>query len=315
MATYLVTGGAGFIGSSLARALVERGDTVRVIDNFSTGKRTNLADFAARIDLIEGDIRNDRLLARAMEGVEVVFHEAAIASVPQSMAEPLENYDVNAIGTLRVLESARRLRVRRVVYAASSAAYGEDPVLPKVETMAPAPISPYGASKLAGEVAMQVYARAYGLETVCLRYFNVFGPRQDPRSEYAAVIPKFITAVLAGQQPRIFGDGSQSRDFCHIDNVIEANLAAASASAVSGGVFNIGCGQAIDLNKVVALIGDIVADGTDLHVKAKYEPERAGDIKHSWADISAARKQLGYRAAVSFAEGLRRTIDWYRSQG
>ena len=317
MATYLVTGGAGFIGSSLARALVERGETVRVIDNFSTGKRANVADFAAKIDLIEGDIRNEHLLARAMEGVEVVFHEAAIASVPQSMAEPVENYDVNAIGTLRVLEAARRLRVRRVVYAASSAAYGEDPVLPKVETMAPAPISPYGASKLAGEVAMQVYARAYGLETVCLRYFNVFGPRQDPRSEYAAVIPKFITAVLADQQPRIFGDGTQSRDFCHIDNVIEANLAAASAPAASasGGVFNIGCGHAIDLNQVVALIGDIVADGTDRRIQAKHEPERAGDIKHSWADIGAARKQLGYRAAVSFAEGLRRTIDWYKSQG
>ena len=202
MATYLVTGGAGFIGSSLARALVARGDTVRVIDNFSTGKRANVADFAAKIDLIEGDIRDDRLLARAMEGVEVVFHEAAIASVPQSMAEPLENYDVNAIGTLRVLETARRLRVRRVVYAASSAAYGDDPVLPKVETMAPAPISPYGASKLAGEVALQVYARAYGLETVCLRYFNVFGPRQDPTSMYAGVIPRFVTALCSGAQPR-----------------------------------------------------------------------------------------------------------------
>jgi len=258
MGLYLVTGGAGFIGSSIARGLIARGDGVRIIDNFSTGKRENLADIASRIELLEGDIRDDRLLARALAGVEVVFHEAAIASVPQSMAEPLENHAVNATGTWRVLESARHAGVRRVVYAASSAAYGDEPTLPKVETMPPAPISPYGATKLAGEVAMQIYARAYGLETVCLRYFNVFGPRQDPKSEYAAVIPKFITAALAGKQPRIFGDGKQSRDFCHIDNVIDANLRAASAPAaqVSGRVFNIACGVAVDLNQVVALIGD-----------------------------------------------------------
>ena len=312
MATYLVTGGAGFIGSSLARALVERGETVRVIDNFSTGKRANVADFAAKIDLIEGDIRDERVLARAMEGVEVVFHEAAIASVPQSMAEPLENHAVNATGTMRVLESARRAGVRRVVYAASSAAYGDEPTLPKVETMAPAPISPYGASKLAGEVAMQVYARAFGLETVCLRYFNVFGPRQDPKSEYAAVIPKFVTAALAGKQPRIFGDGKQSRDFCHIDNVVEANFAAATADArrVSGGVFNVGCGEAIDLNRVVAILGDILGR----KIEAVYEPERAGDIKHSWGDVGAARAALGFRAAVSFTDGLRRTVEWYKSK-
>src|SRR4029079_11853028 len=218
MGLYLVTGGAGFIGSSIARALIARGDGVRIIDNFSTGKRENLAEIADRIELLEGDIRDDKLLAKAIAGVEVVYHEAAIASVPQSMAEPLENHAVNATGTMRVLEAARRAGVRRVVYAASSAAYGDEPTLPKVETMAPAPISPYGATKLAGEVAMQVYARAFGLETVCLRYFNVFGPRQDPKSEYAAVIPKFVTAALAGKQPRIFGDGKQSRDFCHIDN-------------------------------------------------------------------------------------------------
>jgi len=312
MATYLVTGGAGFIGSSLARALVARGETVRVIDNFTTGKRTNVADFAAKIDLIEGDIRDERLMTRAMEGVEVVFHEAAIASVPQSMAEPLENHAVNATGTMRVLESARHAGVRRVVYAASSAAYGDDPRLPKVETMPPAPISPYGASKLAGEVAMQVYARAFGLQTVCLRYFNVFGPRQDPKSEYAAVIPKFITAALAGKQPRIFGDGQQSRDFCHIDNVVEANFAAAAADPrrASGGVFNIGCGEAIDLNRVVALIGDILGR----RLEAVYEPERAGDIKHSWGDVGAARAALGFHAALSFSDGLRRTIEWYKTK-
>jgi UDP-glucose 4-epimerase len=309
MSLCLVTGGAGFIGSSLARALLARGDKVRIIDNFSSGKPENIADFAGEIDLIEGDILDDKALARAVDGAELIFHEAAIPSVPKSMAEPVENHAANATGTIRVLEQARRARVRRVVYAASSAAYGEDPVLPKVETMAPAPISPYGGSKLAGEQYMQIYARAYGLETVCLRYFNVFGPRQDPQSEYAAVIPKFITVALAGKQPRIFGDGSQSRDFCYIDNVIEANFKAASADArqVSGGVFNVACGQATDLNRVVALIGDFLGK----KIEPIYEHERAGDIKHSWADISAARSRLGYTAGVSFAEGLGRTIDWY----
>jgi len=312
MGLYLVTGGAGFIGSSIARALIARGDGVRILDNFSTGKHENIADIAQRIELLEGDIRDDRMLARATGGVEVVFHEAAIASVPASMAEPLENHAVNATGTMRVLDAARHAGVRRVVYAASSAAYGDDPGLPKVETMRPAPISPYGATKLAGEVAMQVYARAFGLETVCLRYFNVFGPRQDPKSEYAAVIPKFITAALAGKQPRIFGDGQQSRDFCHIDNVVQANFAAAVADArqASGGVFNIGCGEAIDLNRVVALIGDILGR----KLEAVYEPERAGDIKHSWGDVGAARAALGFNAGVSFTDGLRRTIEWYKTK-
>ncbi|HXJ22249.1 MAG TPA: SDR family oxidoreductase [Polyangia bacterium] len=311
MSLCLVTGGAGFIGSSLARALLARGDKVRIIDNFSSGKRENLADIADKVDLIEGDILDDKALARAVEGTELIFHEAAIPSVPKSMAEPIENHAANATGTIRVLEQARRARVRRVVYAASSAAYGEDPVLPKIETMPPAPISPYGGSKLAGEQYMQIYARAYGLETVCLRYFNVFGPRQDPQSEYAAVIPKFITVALAGKQPRIFGDGSQSRDFCYIDNVVEANFKAASADArqVSGGVFNVACGQATDLNRVVALIGDYLGR----KIAPIYEDERAGDIKHSWADISAARQRLGYTAAISFAEGLGRTIEFFKA--
>jgi nucleoside-diphosphate-sugar epimerase len=312
VALYLVTGGAGFIGSSLARALLARGDRVRVIDNFSSGRRENVADIADRIELLEADILDDAALARAVDGVEFVFHEAAIPSVPKSMEEPVENHAANATGTLRVLERARRAGVRRLVYAASSAAYGDAPGLPKLETMPPAPISPYGASKLAGEYYCQVYARAYGLETVCLRYFNVFGPRQDPKSEYAAVIPKFITAALAGKQPRIFGDGAQSRDFAFIDNVIEANFRAVSAAArdVSGGVFNVACGVATDLNQVVALIGDVLGRKID----PAHEPERAGDIKHSLADIGAARKQLGYTAGVSFAEGLRRTIDWYKTK-
>jgi nucleoside-diphosphate-sugar epimerase len=311
MALYLVTGGAGFIGSSLARALLARGDSVRIIDDFSSGRRDNLADIARDIELIEADILDGVALGRAMDGVEYVFHEAAIPSVPKSMAEPLENHAANATGTLAVLQRARQSGVKRVVYAASSAAYGDDPTLPKIETMRPAPISPYGASKLAGEHYCQVYASAYGLETVCLRYFNVFGPRQDPKSEYAAVIPKFITAALAGREPRIFGDGKQSRDFCFIDNVIEANFKAMAAPAreASGGVFNVACGTACDLNQVVALIGEILGR----RIEPRHEAERAGDIKHSWADISAARRALGYTAAVSFPEGLRRTIEWYKS--
>ena len=284
MTLCLVTGGAGFIGSSLARALIARGDRVRVIDNFSSGKRENLADIADRIELVEGDILDDRALGRAIEGVELVFHQAAIPSVPKSMAEPIENHAANATGTLRVLEAGAARRdspagLRGVVGGLRR----RSACSPRSRRMPPAPISPYGGSKLAGEQYAQIYARAYGVETVCLRYFNVFGPRQDPASEYAAVIPKFITAALAGKQPRIFGDGSQSRDFCYIDNIIEANFkaAVADARAVSGGVFNVACGQATDLNRVVALIGDFLGQ----KVSAIYEDERAGDIKHSWADI------------------------------
>jgi nucleoside-diphosphate-sugar epimerase len=313
MALYLVTGGAGFIGSSIGRALIKRGDKVRIIDNFSSGRRENFADFAKDVELIEADILDPAALRRAVQGVEVVYHEAAIPSVPKSMAEPLENHEANATGTLRVLQAARDAGVRRLVYAASSAAYGDAPELPKLEIQPPAPISPYGASKLAGELYLQVYAQAYGLETVSLRYFNVFGPRQDPKSEYAAVIPKFITAALAGQTPRIFGDGTQSRDFCHIDNIIEANFKAAAAPAAqaSGQMFNIACGVATDLNQVVAVIGDILGK----HIEPRHEAERAGDIKHSYADIGKARQRLGYTASVSFAEGLRRTLEWYRGEG
>jgi len=307
--TYLVTGGAGFIGSAIARALVQRGDRVRILDDFSSGKRENLADIAGSVEVMEGSILDDRALSHAIEGVKVVFHEAAIPSVPKSMAEPLENHEANATGTLKVLHAAKRAGVERLVYAASSAAYGSDPRLPKVETMSTGPISPYGASKLAGELYCQVYAQAYGLPTVCLRYFNVFGPRQDPQSEYAAVIPKFITRALAGGTPVIFGDGTQSRDFCFIDNVVEANLKAAAAPASAAGrVYNIACGIATTLDDVVKVIGDILGRP----IQPKHDPERAGDIKHSVADISAARAELGYTAAVSFEEGMRRTVDWYR---
>jgi len=307
--SYLITGGAGFIGSSIARALLKRGDKVRVLDNFFSGKRENLADVAADIELIEGDIRDAATVARACAGVEVVYHEAAIPSVPRSLADPISSNDVNIAGTLTVLHEAKKAGVRRLVYAASSSAYGDTPTLPKVETMSPAPLSPYAVGKLAGEHYCAVFAGAYGLETVALRYFNVFGARQDPKSEYAAVIPRFVTAGLAGQGVTIFGDGTQSRDFCYIDNTVEANLAAAVAPAAgaSGRVFNVACGVATTLNDVVKLIGEALGRS----IPVTYAERRVGDVKHSLADVSGARARLGYTGAVSFEEGLRRTIAWY----
>jgi nucleoside-diphosphate-sugar epimerase len=307
--SYLITGGAGFIGSSIARALLARGDKVRILDNFFSGKRENLADIAGDIELIEGDIRDQAATARACAGVEVVFHEAAIPSVPRSLTDPMSSNDANVTGTLNVLHEAKKAGVRRVVYAATSSAYGDTPVLPKVETMRPAPLSPYAVSKLAGEHYCAVFAGAYGLETVALRYFNVFGARQDPKSEYAAVIPRFVTAGLAGQGVTIYGDGTQSRDFCYIDNTVEANLAAASAPAAgaSGRVFNVACGAATTLNDVVRLI----SENLKKQIPVTYAPGRVGDVKHSLADIAAAREGLGYKGAISFEEGLRRTIAWY----
>jgi UDP-glucose 4-epimerase len=304
----LVTGGAGFIGSHLAEALVQRGERVRVIDDFSSGKRTNLAHIDAPIEVVEGSILDGETLDRAVAGVELIFHEAAIPSVPRSIAAPVASHQANATGTLLVLEAARRHGVKRVVYAGSSSAYGETPTLPKVETMPTAPLSPYAISKLTGEQYCQVYARVFGVETVVLRYFNVFGARQDPASQYAAVIPRFVTAALSGKRPVIFGDGSQSRDFCFIDNVVEANLLAAEAQGAPGRVFNVACGEATDLNQVVRLIEEALG----VRVEPQYEPARAGDIKHSLADISAARSVLGYTASVRFVEGLRRTIEWYK---
>jgi UDP-glucose 4-epimerase len=310
--TYLVTGGAGFIGSSIVRALLGRGDEVRVLDNFFSGKRENLADVARDIELVEGDVRDESVTARACAGVEVVLHEAAIASVPRSLADPIATNEANVSGTLNVLHAAKKAGVRRVVYAGSSSAYGDTPTLPKIETMPPSPLSPYAVSKLAGEHYCQVFASAYALETVCLRYFNVFGPRQDPRSEYAAVIPRFVTAGLAGEGVTIFGDGLQSRDFCYIDNTVAANLAAVSApaSAASGRVFNVACGVAIALNEVVRLI----SDNLGRPIPITYAPARVGDVMHSLADISAARARLGYEAAISFDDGLRRTIAWYAAR-
>jgi nucleoside-diphosphate-sugar epimerase len=311
-ASCLITGGAGFIGSALARALLARGDRVRVIDNFFSGKRENLADVAKDVDVVEADIRDEAALARALGGIELVFHQAAIPSVPRSLADPIASHDANATGTLKVLAAAKKASVRRVVYAASSSAYGDTPTLPKVETMRPMPLSPYAVSKLAGEHYCQVYASAFGLETVSLRYFNVFGPRQDPKSEYAAVIPRFVTAALGGQGVTVYGDGTQSRDFCFIDNTVEANLGAATAPAadVSGRVMNVACGAATTLNDVVRLLGEILGKPIEI----SYAKGRVGDVKHSLADIGEARARIGYRAAVSFPDGLRRTFDWYAAR-
>ena len=306
----VITGGAGFIGSALARALVARGDDVSVLDNFSSGKRENLQDLAGSLAVVEGDILDAGLLDRVFAGAEVVFHEAAIPSVPRSLAAPVASHNANATGTLSVLEAVRRCQVRRVVYAGSSSAYGEPPSLPVVETMAPAPLSPYAVSKLAGEHYCRVYARVFGVQAVILRYFNVFGPRQDPNSQYAAVIPRFITAALDGLPPTVYGDGEQSRDFCFIDNVVAANLGAADAEGASGKVFNIACGSGTSLNRVLALLGEALGRP----VSARHEPARAGDVRHSLADISQAKTVLGYTAAVNFVAGLGKTLAWFQQQ-
>jgi UDP-glucose 4-epimerase len=306
---YLVTGGAGFIGSHLVEALLARGHDVVVLDDLSGGKQSNLATVAGRIEMTSGSICDLKTVAQACRGVACVFHEAARTSVPRSVQEPLETNRVNVEGTLNVLVAARDAGVRRVVFAASSAAYGESASLPKVETMAPAPISPYGVSKLVGELYAGVFSRIYGLETVSLRYFNVFGPRQDAASQYSGVLAKFITALQTGGTPVVFGDGSQSRDFTYVENVVQANLLAAETPGVSGRVFNVGTGNRYTLNQTLELLGKIAGRPA----KAEYREPRPGDIAHSQADISLARKLLGYDPKVGFEEGLRRTWEWYRA--
>lgn len=305
---YLVTGGAGFIGSHIAEALIKRGDRVRVLDNFATGKKENIAHLMGKMEFVEADVRDYEATSRAMEGVNIVFHEAAIPSVPRSVADPLLNHEANVNGTFNVLLAARDAGVKRVVFAASSSAYGETEVLPKSESMLPTPLSPYAVAKLAGEFYCQVFTRAYGLETVALRYFNVFGPRQDPTSPYSGVISKFTTALLNNDTPVIYGDGEQSRDFTYIANVVDANLRAAEAADASGGVMNIGISQRITLNQLLTELQKII--GTNLI--PRYEATRAGDVRHSLADISQAEKLLGYRPLVGLAEGLKHTVDWYR---
>ena len=306
----LVTGGAGFIGGHLADALLARGATVRVLDNFSTGRRENVAHNLsnARYELIEGDIRDVATCARAVKDVDVVFHQAALPSVARSVEDPIATDETNVGGTLKMLECARRAGVNRFVFAASSSAYGETEVLPKVETMTPMPLSPYAVSKVTGEHYLQVFARLFAMKTCALRYFNVFGPRQDPKSDYAAVVPKFCTALLKGESPTIFGDGGQTRDFTFIENVIEANLLAATKD-VSGQVVNVACGERISLLDLVTILNELA--GTN--IAPKHAPGRPGDIRHSLADISVARRVLGFEPIVSVREGLRRTLEFYRA--
>jgi len=306
----LVTGGAGFIGSHIASALLAEGARVRIIDDLSTGHRENIDEIGGDVDFIQGSVADEALLAKALEGVELVFHEAAIPSVPRSVKVPQQTHVASVNGTFSLLLAARDQKVRRVVYAASSSAYGDQPTLPKVEQMSPDPLSPYAVAKLVGEYYCRVFTRVYGLETVSLRYFNVFGPRQDPGSQYSGVVSRFISSLLSGERPVIYGDGEQSRDFTYIDNVVVANLKAAEASGASGKVINVANGQRITLNELLAELKDL----TGKHdVEAEYLEPRVGDVRHSLADISMARELLAYESKVDLREGLQRTIDWWKS--
>jgi UDP-glucose 4-epimerase len=311
MAKVLITGVCGFIGSSLARGLLAEGATVRGVDNLSTGKVLNLAGIQDRVELIGGDIQNAREMSAACAGVDYVFHHAAIPSVPLSVADPIGTNGPNLMGTLALLEAARQAGVKRLVYASSSSAYGDDPTLPKTETMLPEPISPYAVQKLAGEHYLASYHRVYGLETVALRYFNIFGPRQDPSSQYSGVLARFISQMTNGETPTIFGDGSTSRDFTYIDNAVAANLLVAkTAAAVAGRVFNVATGERRTLLEAYEEIKRITGYGGDI----QFKPEREGDIRHSLADIRLAQQTFGYEVSVPFRDGLEKTIAWHLAE-
>ncbi|MFA5516684.1 MAG: SDR family oxidoreductase [Desulfuromonadales bacterium] len=309
MAQFLVTGGAGFIGSHIVDELLQRGHTVRVLDNFATGKRENLAHCRERIELVEGDIRDLEMCARACAGIDFVLHQAALGSVPRSVADPLTSHEVNVTGTVKMLIAARDAGVKRFVYAASSSTYGDHPGLPKIEERIGNPLSPYAVTKYADELYARVFGRCYGLETVGLRYFNVFGPRQDPFSQYAAVIPLFVSALLRGAAPTINGDGEQTRDFTFVENAVQANLLACSAPAEAvGEVFNVACGERTSLNHLYGRLQELL--GT--RIAPVYGPARAGDVRDSLADIGKAERLLGYRGEMKFDAGLAKSIDWYR---
>lgn len=308
MSNYLVTGGAGFIGSHLVHRFVEAGHQVRVLDNFLTGKRENFAAVADQVDLIDGDLCRPEDCKRACDGIDVVFHQGARPSVPLSVESPEISHDVNVNGTFNILMAARDAKVKRLIYAASSSAYGEAVEPSKHEGIVPTPLSPYAVNKLVGEHYLRAFYECYGLETISLRYFNVFGPRQDPKSQYAAAIPAFVAAILRGEPPTVYGDGEQTRDFTYIDNVVHANRLAAEAKETHGEVINAACGNAVTVNQVISLINKLLGK----NVAANHVPDRAGDIKHSLADISLAKKVIGYEPIVSFDEGLRQAIDWYR---
>jgi UDP-glucose 4-epimerase len=302
----LVTGGGGFIGSNVVRALLERGDDVRVLDNFSTGSRANLAGLESDVELVEGDLRSYERVHAAVRAAEVVFHQGALPSVPRSVQDPLTTTAVNIEGTLNVLLAARDEGVRRIVNASSSSVYGNTGTLPRVETQAPDPISPYAVAKLAAERFCTSFSRVYGMEIVSLRYFNVFGPRQDPTSQYAAVVPRFIRAIADGEPVTIYGDGEQSRDFTFVDNVVAANLLAADAPGIGGEILNVATGASVTVNALADAIGELL----DKPVEKSYEPVREGDVLASWADVSEARRLLGYEPEVDFPDGLRRAADY-----
>lgn len=306
----LVTGGAGFIGSHLVEGLLARDYKVRVLDNFTTGKRENLAGVLTRIELIEGSVANLTTAHAAMRNVDVVFHQAALPSVPRSVKNPLESNEINITGTLNILVAARDAGVKRVVYAASSSAYGNQPTLPKVETMTPDPMSPYAIAKLTGEMYARAFTQLYGLSTVSLRYFNVFGPRQDPATQYAGVLAKFCTCAVTGQPYPVYGDGEQSRDFTYVTNVVEANIRAAESQIEGAAVINIAYGERTTLNQIIAELNQL----TGQNLPAQYGPERAGDVRHSHADVTRAGKLLGYEPMIDLREGLKRTLEWYRKQ-
>ena len=307
MSKYLVTGGAGFIGSNIVEELINRKEKVRVLDNFSTGKRLNIESFIGDIELIEGDIRNYQTVQQAVEGIDYILHQAALPSIQRSILDPIKTNEVNVMGTLNILHAAKNAKVKRVVFASSSSIYGETPGLPRHETMTLSPLSPYAVSKLAAEKYCSVFTKVYGLETIALRYFNVFGPKQDPTSQYSAVIPKFITAILNNRKPTIYGDGEQRRDFTFVSNVVNCNIIAATKPGISGIAINCACNGQITLNYLVEKINDILGK----KIKPEYTAPKPGDIKHSFASIEAAKQYLGYEPNVLFKEGLQMTVNWY----
>ena len=308
MRKFLVTGGAGFIGSNTCKKLVSQGCFVRVVDNLLTGKKSNLASIIDKIEFIEADMGDAEVAHSAMKGIDVVLHQGALPSVPRSVDDPAATHRHCVDATFTLLLAARDAGVKRFVYAASSSAYGDTPTLPKVETMSPNPLSPYAAAKLVGEYYCSVFYEVFGLETISLRYFNVFGPQQDPTSQYAAAIPAFVTAILKDEPPTIYGDGEQSRDFTYIDNVVEANLLAARAKQTKGEVINVACGQAVTVNVIIDMVNEVVGK----NIKPTYDPSRPGDVKHSLADITLAQKLIGFKPIVSFKQGLELAIRWYR---
>jgi len=308
MERFLVTGGAGFIGSNIAARLVSQGCFVRVVDNLLTGKKINLSSIIDRIEFVEADMGDEKIARSAMKDIDVVLHQGALPSVPRSVDDPAETHRHCLDATFTLLLAARDAGIKRFVYASSSSAYGDTPTLPKVETMPPMPLSPYAVGKLAGEYYAKVFYEVFGLETISLRYFNVFGPHQDPTSQYAAAIPAFVTAILKDKPPTVFGDGEQTRDLTYVDNVVEANLLAARAKQTKGEVLNIACGKAVTVNETIDVINDTVGK----NIKPVYADPRPGDIKHSLADITLAQNLLGFKPSVSFKQGLQKAISWYR---